>query len=91
MTDKDDAAPKADHGGARRPDHLVRLVLIGLLLAALLAFIIGNTAKTRISFLFVHARFSLIWVLLITNLLGFAAGYLVHGRVKAGRSRRPKH
>ena len=88
MTDK--ATPGADQGGDRRPDHIARLVLTGLILAALGAFIIGNTEKTRISFLFVHARFSLIWVLLVTNLIGFAAGYGVHGRVKAARSRRSK-
>ncbi|MDQ1394619.1 MAG: hypothetical protein QOF30_3596, partial [Acidimicrobiaceae bacterium] len=30
-------------------------------------------------------RSRLIWVLLVTNLLGFVAGYLLHGRL-AGRA-----
>ncbi|MDP9072831.1 MAG: LapA family protein [Actinomycetota bacterium] len=83
MTDKPVTPPRAG-GSSPGPGraHLARLVVIVLVLAALLAFILGNTEKTRISFLFVHGRFSLIWVLLVTNLLGFLAGYLVHGRAK---------
>ncbi len=55
-----------------------------------MAFILGNTERVRVSFVLFHSRFALIWVLLVTNLLGFAAGYLIHGRLAGRRRRRPK-
>jgi uncharacterized integral membrane protein len=54
------------------------------------AFILGNSERVRVSFVFFHSRSSLIWVLVITNLLGFLAGYLVHGRLDARKGRRSK-
>ena len=77
----------------RRPTdrrQLARLAVVGILIALLVAFILGNRAQVRVSFVFFHSRFSLIWVLLVTNLLGFLAGFLVHGRLEGRRSRRPK-
>ena len=81
----------ANNTGTRREraDHWARLALIVIVIALLVAFIVGNTEKVRISFVFFHVRFSLIWALLVTNLLGFAAGVLVHGRM-AARSGRAK-
>jgi uncharacterized integral membrane protein len=70
-----------------RHDHLAKLLLIGILLVLLVAFILGNSEQVRVSFVFFHSRFSLIWVLLATNLLGFVAGYLLHGRLQARRGR----
>lgn len=75
---------------ADRHDHLAKLVLAGIVVALLVAFILGNNEQVRVSFVLFHARFSLIWVLLVTNLLGFVAGYLVHGRLDARRSHRHK-
>jgi uncharacterized integral membrane protein len=68
-------------------DHLAKLVLIGILIALLVAFILGNSEQVRVSFVFFHSRFSLIWVLLVTNLLGFIAGYLLHSRLGVRRGR----
>jgi uncharacterized integral membrane protein len=69
-------------------DHLAKVVLIAILVALLVAFTLGNSERVRVSFVFFHVRSSLIWVLLITNLLGFLAGVLVNGRVQARRARR---
>jgi uncharacterized integral membrane protein len=72
---------------AQGHDHVAKLVLAGIVIALLVAFILGNSEQVKVSFVFAHARFSLIWVLLATNLLGFVAGYLVHGRLAARRGR----
>jgi uncharacterized integral membrane protein len=73
----------------RGHDRLARLILLGIVIAVLVAFILGNRQQVGVSFVFFHSRFALIWVLLVTNLLGFLAGYLVHGRLGgAGRARR---
>lgn len=77
-------------GGPTDRGQLARLVLIAILIALLVAFILGNRAQVRVSFVFFHSRFSLIWVLLVTNLLGFGAGFLVHGRFEGRRGRHPK-
>jgi uncharacterized integral membrane protein len=71
-------------------DHVAKLVATVVVIGLLVAFILGNSEQVRVSFVFFHARFSLIWVLLVTNLLGFAAGYLIKGRLAARRKRRPK-
>jgi uncharacterized integral membrane protein len=82
-------------GGAPRHtpdgrDQLAKLVAAVVVIVLLVAFILGNSEHVRVSFVFFHSRFSLIWVLLVTNLLGFVAGYLVNGRLAVRRSRRPK-
>ncbi len=77
--------PSEGHGGDH--DQLAKLVLVGIVVVLLVAFILGNREQVRVSFVFVHSRFSLIWVLLVTNLLGFFAGYLLHGRLAARRKR----
>ncbi len=79
----------ANSSARDRHDHIAKLVLIGLVVALLVAFILGNSEQVRVSFVLFHSRFSLIWVLLVTNLLGFVAGYLVHGRLAARRGHRP--
>ncbi len=76
-----------DANARRRPEHLGRLILIAVVLIVLVAFILGNSQQVKVSFVFMHGRYSLIWVLLVTNLLGFAAGYLVHGRLGAVKGR----
>jgi uncharacterized integral membrane protein len=85
-------APSAGSSGSGpdRHDQVAKLVLAGLLIALLIAFILGNRAQVRVSLVLFHSRSSLIWVLLVTNLLGFVAGYLVHGRLGARRGRRRK-
>jgi uncharacterized integral membrane protein len=85
MVNEEAKKPPAD-----RHDQLAKLVLIGIVIAVLVAFILGNTQPVKVSFVFFHRRSRLIWVLLVTNLLGFVAGYLLHGRLagRAGRAGR---
>ena len=55
------------------------LLLAGLILitAYLIAFVIGNTDQARVNFIFVEARTSLIWVILLSLLAGLIAGMLI--------------
>jgi uncharacterized integral membrane protein len=66
---------------------LARLVLAIVVVVILVAFILGNREEVRFSFVVFHSRIALIWALLVTNLLGFVAGYLFHGRMELRRSR----
>ncbi len=79
-----------EKGSPDRHDQLAKLVLAAVLIGVLVAFILGNSERVRVSFVFFHSRSSLIWVLVITNLLGFLAGYLVHGRLDGRKRRRSK-
>lgn len=70
----------------RESDRLVtpyRVVAV-ILIILLIAFVVDNTDKVRVGFVFFHSEVALIWVLIITALLGLAVGVLL-GR----RSRRP--
>lgn len=86
----DDRVTLSNGHPADRRNHLVTLAAIVVVIAVLVAFILGNSERVRVSFVLFHSRFSLIWVLLVTNLLGFVAGYLVHGRLMARQGGRPK-
>ena len=57
---------------ARKRDNkeIVRLVGFGIALVLLIAFVIGNSATVRVDFIFFHADASLIWVIIISVLLG---------------------
>lgn len=72
--------------GDGQHDQLAKLVLVAILLAVLVGFILGNNEQVRVSFVFFHSRFSLIWVLLVTNALGVFSGFLLHSRL-AGRKK----
>ena len=52
------------------------LALLVLLLAFLVAFVVGNTEKVDVSFVAFSARTSLIWVILLSLLIGLVAGLL---------------
>lgn len=55
-------------------------VTIGLLIAIggyFIAFIVGNSKKTSIDFVFGEARTSVIWLMLISALVGLMAGILL--------------
>lgn len=80
-------APKGG-GSDGAGDSVAKLVLIIVVVALLIAFTLGNSERVRVSFVFFHVRSSLIWILLLTNLLGFLAGALVSTRVRSRRERR---
>ncbi len=66
-------------GGAedRNRKDVTRLIVIGLLLVLLIAFIIGNSERVRVSFVFWHSDVRLIWVLIFTVALGIVIDRLI--------------
>jgi uncharacterized integral membrane protein len=59
---------------------LRRIVIVGgvILIAVLvLGFIIDNSHGVRVSFVFFSSQISLIWVILLTFVLGLIVGFLV--------------
>jgi uncharacterized integral membrane protein len=62
-------------------------VAAAIIVILLIAFVVDNTNKVRVGFVFFHAEVSLIWVLIITALLGLVVGVLVGRRSqRSGRS-----
>lgn len=66
-----------------------RLVGAVIIVIVLVAFIVDNSEKVRVGFVFFHADVRLIWVLLITAALGALADRLVP-RFRARRARRQR-
>jgi uncharacterized integral membrane protein len=70
-------------GGLVTPTRVVAVIIVILLIA----FVVDNTDKVRVGFVFLHADVALIWVLIITALLGLAVGVLLGRRTrKPGRT-----
>jgi uncharacterized integral membrane protein len=71
------------------------LIVLGLALAYLIAFVIKNSEATSIDFVFGKATTSLIWVILLCLAIGLLAGVLLSqlyrraGRNKAREARDP--
>ena len=82
-------APERSGGpsGTKRDNReIARLVVFALGLVLLIAFIIGNSNAVKVNFVFTHASASLIWVILVSAVLGV----LVDRLVIALRKRRKK-
>lgn len=62
---------------ADRRRELVRLVGALILVAVLVAFVLGNSHSVKVSFVFTSRRVPLIWVLLVTAVLGALADRLL--------------
>jgi uncharacterized integral membrane protein len=60
------------------------VVIVGLLVA----FVVDNSEKVRVGFVFFHADVRLIWVLVITAVLGALADRLVPKVYRRRRERR---
>jgi uncharacterized integral membrane protein len=56
---------------------IARLVVAGLGLVLLIAFVLDNSQTVKVGFVFFNTQLSLIWVLLIAALLGAAVDRLV--------------
>jgi uncharacterized integral membrane protein len=63
-----------------------RLVLAVVIVVLLVAFIVDNSEKVRVGFVFFHAHVHLIWVLLITAVLGALLDRLIP-RIRARQAR----
>ena len=65
-----------------------RLVGAVVIVGLLVAFIVDNSEKVKVGFVFFHAEVRLIWVLLITAALGALADRLVPRIYRRRRARR---
>ena len=61
----------------REPRDVARLVVSGLALVLLIAFVIDNSDTVKVGFVFFSTQLSLIWVLLIAAVLGALVDRLV--------------
>jgi uncharacterized integral membrane protein len=73
----------SSQGSGRSPGHkretreIVRIVVAGLAVILLIAFVLDNSQTVKVGFVFFNAQLSLIWVLLIAALLGALVDRLV--------------
>jgi len=72
--------PERPDGTVRRKRdtrEIVRLVVFGVGLVLLIAFVVGNSNSVNVNFVFFSHSSSLIWVILISALLGVLVDRLV--------------
>jgi uncharacterized integral membrane protein len=72
--------PKPETGETQdswQPKLYLRLIVLGLLLAYVIAFVLENRATVHVHFVFFTASLSLIWTLLLSLALGVLVGTLV--------------
>ncbi len=60
-----------------QPRLWLTLALLILLAAYVIAFVIGNADEASVNFIFAEATTSLIWVILLSLLVGLVAGVLL--------------
>jgi uncharacterized integral membrane protein len=72
-----------------------RLVAVVVLVVYVLLFVVLNTRRVEVDFVFFSVRSQLLIAFGMIALLSFAAGFFVHGRVASGQSdflkRRPQN
>jgi uncharacterized integral membrane protein len=71
-----------------QPKLYFRLILLGLVLAYVIAFVLENRKSVHVHFVFVTASLSLIWALLLCIALGVLAGMLLAQLDRRRRRRR---
>jgi uncharacterized integral membrane protein len=81
-------SPPASEDKQRNRRDIVRVVAALVLVAILVAFVVKNSEKVNVSFVFFSANVRLIWVLLVTAVLGALADRLFLWRRR--RSRRDR-
>ena len=59
-----------------QPRVWIRLGILVLIVAYLIAFVVGNDEEARVDFVFGEARTSLIWVILLSLIAGLVGGVL---------------
>ncbi|MGH9079158.1 MAG: lipopolysaccharide assembly protein LapA domain-containing protein [Acidimicrobiales bacterium] len=81
MTSTAGGPPAGAPGPVRRKKRsnreVARLVVTGLGLVLLIAFVLDNSQTVKVGFVFYNAQLSLIWVLLIAAVLGALVDRLV--------------
>jgi uncharacterized integral membrane protein len=82
-------SPRDDFDQSWQPRLWIRVGLLILIGAYLIAFIVGNDEEASVNFVFGEARTSLIWVILLSLLAGLVGGVLLsqlHRRRQTRRS-----
>ena len=64
-------------GAMRDNREIIRLVVGGLGLVVLIAFVVGNSNDVKVNFIFANATTSLIWVILVSAVLGVLVDRLI--------------
>jgi len=85
-------APERSGGpGGRKRDNreIARLVVFGLGLVLLIAFVIGNSNAVKVNFVFFHTSTSLVWVILLSAVLGLLVDRLIIALGKRRRKQKP--
>ena len=77
MAKSDGMSGTTGSGKKRDTREIVRLVVAGLGLVLLIAFVVDNSHKVKVGFVFFNSTLSLIWVLLIAAFLGALVDRLV--------------
>ena len=77
----------ADEPARRERTPWVQLTAIGIVAVYTLLFIVLNTHRAKVSFVFASARISVIWVILLSLAVGFVLGVL-GARLNRRRKRR---
>lgn len=60
-----------------QPRVWMRLILLSLLVAYVVAFVIENSKRVHVHFVFDTTKVSLVWVILLSLVIGFAGGAVV--------------
>lgn len=71
-----------------QPRLYLRLIVLGLLVAYVIAFVLENRKSVNVHFVVVTASVSLIWVILLSLALGLLAGILAAQLERRSRRRR---
>ena len=78
---------KRTNGSKGDNREIIRLVVGGLGLVLLIAFVVGNSNDVKVNFIFTNATTSLIWVILVSAVLGLLVDRLV---IAIGKRRKKK-
>jgi len=77
MSQTQEDSPKHEFDRNWQPRLWFSLGVLILIVAYLIAFVVGNSDETKINFVFGEATTSLIWVILLSALAGLIGGVLL--------------
>ena len=72
-----ESAPESDSPSTWQPWLYIRLAIVGLAITYVVAFIVQNSDRIKIDFVFANTKVQLIWALLLVLALGILFGVLL--------------
>ena len=89
MTQLPDSADSSSGAKRSKGDNreIIRLVVGGIGLVLLIAFVVGNSKHVKVNFIFANATTSLIWVILVSAVLGLLVDRLIIAVGKRGKKK----